>query len=92
MHYVKDADPYEYNDDYEDDDHAFNDMKKSLSSTSGVSTLIESLCSDINYYASENDLSNNDILNNFKTASNLLIKLNQYSKTLEKQENKEMDM
>lgn len=92
MHYAKDVDPYEYNDSYNDDDHAFNDMKKSLSTTSGVDTLIESICNDINYFASENDLSNSDILNNFKTANDLLIKLNCYSKTLEKEENKEMDM
>ena len=92
VQYVKNADPYEYNDDYENDDHAFNDMKKSLSTTSGVDTLIESLCSDINYYVSENDLSNDNILDNFKSATDLLIKLNRYAKILEKQNDKEMDM
>ncbi len=92
VQYVKNVDSYEYNDNYENDDQAFNDMKESLSTISRVDVLIESLCNDINYYASENDLSNNDILNNFKTANNLLIKLNYYSKILEKENDKEMDM
>ncbi len=92
VNYAKDVDLYDYNDVYENDDQAFDDMKKSLLTTSGVNTLIESLCNDINDFASENDLSNSDILDNFNTASNLLIKLNQYSKVLEKEEQKEMDM
>ena len=92
MNYVKDFDPYEYNDVYDNDDHAFNDMKRSLASTSGIDTLIESLCNDIQCFASENDLSNHDISDLSKRAFNLLTKLNQYSKVLEKQEDKEMDI
>ena len=92
VQYDKNVDFYEYSDVYEDDIYAFNDMKKCLSTISSVNNLIENLCSDINYFASENDLSNNDILNNFKTANNLLIKLNYYSKILEKENDKEMDM
>ena len=92
MNYVKDFDPYEYNDVYDNDDHAFNDMKRSLATTSGIDTLIESLCNDIQCFASENDLSNHDISDLSKRAFNLLTKLNQYSKVLEKQEDKEMDI
>ena len=92
MKYLKDADSYEYNDVYENDDQALNDMKKNLSTISGVETIIESLCSDINSFASENDLSNEDILNNFKTAGDLLIELNNYAKQFEKNNSKEMDM
>ena len=92
MNYAKDFDPYEYNDVYDNDDHAFNDMKRSLSSKDNIDVLIESLCNDIHYFASENDLSNHDISDLSKRAFNLLTKLNQYSKVLEKQEDKEMDI
>jgi hypothetical protein len=92
MNYAKDFDTYEYNDIYNSDDDAFNDMKKNLTTTSGIDTMIEWLCNDIHYFASENDLGNNAISNLSKTAFNLLIKLNQYSKVLEKEDNKEMDV
>lgn len=92
VNYAKDFDPYEFNDAYDNDDCAFEDMKKSLFSKDGIEVLIESLCNDIHYFASENDLSNKDISDLSKRAFNLLTKLNQYSKTLEKQEDKEMDM
>lgn len=87
--YLKEVDPYEYNDVYFNDDRAFNDLKKNLSSSSGVHSLLENLCNDMIYFVKDNDLTNTDILKNFKTASNLLIKLNYYSKTLETKE-KEM--
>lgn len=90
--YAKDFDTYEYRDIYKDDEDAFNDMKKNLTTVKGVDTMIEWLCNDIHYFSSENDLSNNDILYNFETANNLLIKLNNYSKVLEKQKNQEMDI
>lgn len=92
MNYSKDFDPYEYKDVYDDDDRAFEDMKRSLSSKDNIDVLIESLCNDIHYFASENDLGNHDISDLSKRAFNLLTKLNQYSKIIEKQEDKEMDM
>lgn len=93
MNYSKDFDSYEYNDIYSnDDDRAFDDMKRSLSTKNNIDVLIESLCNDIHYFASENDLGNNEISNLSKRAFNLLTKLNQYSKVIEQQEDKEMDM
>ena len=92
MNYSKDFDPYEYKDVYDDDDRAFEDMKRSLSCKDNIDVLIESLCNDIHYFASENDLGNHDISDLSKRAFNLLTKLNQYSKIIEKQEDKEMDM
>ena len=90
--YVKDVNPYEYNDIYDSDDQAFEDMKKNLSTASGVETIIKNICDDINHFTSESDLSNKDIFNHFQTANELLIKLNDYSKKLEKEDSKEMDM
>lgn len=92
LNYTKDSDPYEYKDLYSNDDDAFNSIKKSLCSVSDVDSTIEWLCADIQHYASESDLSNNDILDYFKTANHLLIELNSYSKVLEKQKDNEMDM
>ncbi len=92
MNYTKEFDPYEYNDIYDNDEVAFNDMKKNLSTISGIDTMIECLCNDMHYFASEKDLGSNDIFNLSKTAFNLLIKLNQYSKTLEKEDSKEIDI
>ncbi|MGM9875706.1 MAG: hypothetical protein ACI310_00555 [Bacilli bacterium] len=92
MNYAKDFDTYEYNDVYDSDDDAFNDMKKNLATPSTIDTMIEWLCNDIHYFASENDLGNYDISDLSKRAFNLLTKLNQYSKVLEKNEDKEMDM
>lgn len=92
MNYAKDFDTYEYRDVYDSDDDAFNDMKKNLATISGIDTTIEWLCNDINYFASENDLGNHEISDLSKRAFNLLTKLNQYSKVIEKQEDKEMDI
>lgn len=92
MNYAKDFDTYEYRDVYDSDDDAFNDMKKNLATISGIETTIEWLCNDIHYFASENDLGNHEISDLSKRAFNLLTKLNQYSKVIEKQEDKEMDM
>lgn len=92
MNYAKDFDTYEYRDVYDSDDDAFNDMKKNLATISGIDTTIEWLCNDIHYFASENDLGNHEISDLSKRAFNLLTKLNQYSKVIEKQEDKEMDM
>ena len=90
--YAKDSDPYEYKDLYSSDEDAFESIKKSLFTVSDVDSTIEWLCADIQHYASESDLSNKDILDYFNTANELLIKLNDYSKDLEKQKNQEMDM
>ena len=90
--YVKDVNPYEYNDIYDSDDQAFEDMKKNLSTASGVETIIKNICNDINHFTSESDLSNKDVFNHFQTANELLIKLNDYSKKLEIEDSKEMDM
>lgn len=90
--YAKDSDPYEYRDLYSSDEDAFESIKKSLCTVSDVDSTIEWLCADIRHYASESDLSNKDILDYFNTANELLIKLNDYSKNLEKQKNQEMDM
>lgn len=92
LNYTKDSDPYEYKDLYSNDEEAFNSIKKSLCTVSDVDSTIEWLCADIQHYASESDLSNNDILDYFKTANHLLIELNCYSKVLEKQKDNEMDM
>lgn len=92
IQYAKDVDPYEYKDSYTDDEHAFNEIEDSLSTTSGVHTLIERLCDDINHFVSEKDLSNSDIFDNFRNAGSLLIRLNSYSKKLELDEKQEMDM
>lgn len=90
--YAKDSDPYEYRDLYSSDEDAFESIKKSLCTVSDVDSTIEWICGDIRHYASESDLSNKDILDNFNTANELLIKLNDYSKVLESQKNQEMDI
>lgn len=90
--YAKDSDPYEYKDLYSSDEDAFDSIKKSLCTISDVDSTIEWICADIQHYASESDLSNNDILNYFNTANELLVKLNGYSKVLEIQKDNEMDM
>lgn len=92
LNYTKNSDPYEYKDLYSNDEDAFNSIKKSLCTTSDVDSAIEWLCADIQHYASESDLSNDDILNYFKTANHLLIELNSYSKALENEKDNEMDM
>ena len=92
IEYAKDSDPYEYNDIYNSDEDAFNDVKKNLYDKDSVYDLIGVLCEDIRYFSTENDLSNDDILNNFKSATDLLIKLNKYTKILENQNDKEMDI
>lgn len=90
--YTKNSDPYEYKDLYSTDEDAFNSIRKSLITTSDVESTIEWIGADIDYYASENDLSNPEIYRNFKIACNLLYELNQYGKGLEYTFDKEMDM
>ena len=92
VQYAKDSDPYEFKDLYSSDDDAFNSIKKSLYTTSDVDSTSEWICADIQHYASESDLSNNDILDYFNTANGLLVRLNSYSKYLENQKDQEMDM
>ena len=90
--YAKDFDTYEYNDIYNSDDEAFNDMKKNLFDSSSIDKTIEWLCNDIHYFASEKDLKDNEILNLSKRAFDLIVKINKYSNKLEKKEKKEMDI
>lgn len=90
--YVKESDPYEYRNNYESDHDALKSVKKCLYTISGVDAIKEHLNSDIEHYVTDNDLTNNDILDNLKNASDLLIKVNEYSKEIKKQNNKEMDM
>lgn len=87
--YAKNFDPYEYRDVYNSDEDAYNDMKKNLSSVDGISTIIDWLSKDIHYFVSENDLSNKDIKDLSDTAYKLSCRLNQYSKLLAKENNKE---
>lgn len=90
--YAKDFDTYEFSDIYSSDEEAFNDMKKNISDHSSIDTTIEWLCNDIHYFASEKDLENNEIFNLSKRAFDLIVKINKYSKELEKEEKKEMDI
>ena len=90
VQYSKDFDPYEFQDSYDNEEIAFEDTKKHLQTVSGAYDIIDALCNDIHYFTSENDLSNHDINDLYKEATNLLVELNQYSKTLEK--DKEMDI
>lgn len=92
VRYAKDFDTYEYNDIYSSDEEAFNDMKKNLTEHSLVDKTIEWLCNDIHYFASEKDLEDNEIFNLSKRAFDLIIKINKYSKDLEKEEKKEIDI
>ena len=90
VQYSKDFDPYEFQDSYDNEEIAFEDTKKHLQTVSGAYDIIDALCNDIHYFTSENDLSNHDINDLYKEATNLLVELNQYLKTLEK--DKEMDI
>lgn len=92
MNYARDFDPYEYKDIYSNDEDAFNDMKHNLLTSKDTSNMIDWLSNDINIMATEKDLSDKNMSDLSKQAFNLLTKLNQYSKVLEKQEDKEMDM
>ena len=71
--------------DYANVDLAVEDMKKKLSTTSGVNNLLEGLCNDINYYVKQNDLSNEYIFETFKLATDLLVSINRYSTVMERQ-------
>ncbi len=90
--YVKESDPYEYRDNYSNDEDAFNSIQKCLYTVSGVDAIKDHLNTDIEHYATDSDLTNNDILDYLKNASDLLIGVNEYSKELQKKNNKEMDM
>lgn len=90
VRYSKNFDPYEFQDSYDNEEIAFEDTKKHLQTVSGTYDIIDALCKDIHYFTSENDLSNHDINDLYKEATNLLVELNQYSKTLAK--DKEMDI
>lgn len=90
--YEKDLDTYEFNDMYSMEEDAYNDIQENLSSVSGIDSIIENLCNDIHSFASENDLSNPDILDLSRTAFNLLGKLNQYSKAMTKEKNNDNEL
>ncbi len=90
--YVKESDPYEYRNNYTNDEDAFKSIKNCLYTTSGVDAIRNHLNSDIEHYATDSDLTNNDILNYLKNASDLLIRVNEYYKELTKENSNEMDM
>lgn len=90
--YAKNFDTYEYNDIYNSDEDAFNDIKINLNNNRSIDSIIEWLCDDIYYFASEKDLENKEIYELSERAFNLLKKVNQYSIVLEKEDNKGMDM
>lgn len=81
--YTKDTDPYEFNDSYSSEEDAFNHFKSDLSKNSTTSSLIEMLCSEINYYAEERDLTDNDTLKDFNRAVDLLKDVSIFYQTLE---------
>jgi hypothetical protein len=90
LDYLKSYDSYEFNDIYENDDKAYKDIRNSLESKDGIDMLLESLCKDIKYYSCDNDLSNKEIFRLNQKAFELLIKVNLYSKEVEKEYKKEM--
>ena len=92
VNYARDFDPYEYKDIYSDDDEAFNDMKHNLLTSDDTSNMIYWICEDIKILAIEKDLSDKDMADLSKQAFNLINKLNQHLKVLEKEETKEVDL
>ena len=92
MNYARDFDPYEYKDIYSNDEDAFNDMKHNLLTSKDTSNMIDWLSNDINIMATEKDLSDKNMSDLSKQAFNLINKLNQHLKVLEKEETKEVDL
>lgn len=92
MNYARDFDTYEYKDVYSNDEDAFNDMKHNLLTSKDTSNMIDWLCNDINIMATEKDLSDKSMSDLSKQAFNLVNKLNQHLKVLEKEEIKEVDL
>ena len=89
---ARDFDPYEYKDIYSNDEDAFNDMKHNLLTSKDTSNMIDWLSNDINIMATEKDLSDKNMSDLSKQAFNLINKLNQHLKVLEKEETKEVDL
>ena len=67
-------------------------MKHNLLTSKDTSNMIDWLCNDINIMATEKDLSDKSMSDLSKQAFNLVNKLNQHLKVLEKEEIKEVDL
>lgn len=89
VQYAKNFDSYEYNDIYDNDDKAFEDMESSLSKEKIDSTM-EWLSKDIYYIASEKGLNDPEMQKLSQNAFNLLCKISYYKSTFEK--DKEMEI
>ena len=67
-------------------------MKHNLLTSKDTSNMIDWLSNDINIMATEKDLSDKNMSDLAKQAFNLINKLNQHLKVLEKEETKEVDL
>lgn len=92
VNYAKDYDLYDFRDNYDSDEQAFEIIKKDLIRGQGIDSYIMILCENIETSALEDDLSNHEIDRLNTQAFGLVKELNQYMKVLDKQKDKEMDI
>jgi len=60
LDYEKDVDYYEFNNNYNNDDEAFNDILETLRNSDGIEYILTYLNNDIDHYQSINDVDKND--------------------------------
>lgn len=84
MEYEKDIDYYEYCDNYNDDDEAFEDILKTLRSNTGIQHILFSLQNDIEVYENFHDKEpNNDYVKSIlKKARNIFKEVKTYQKNM----------
>lgn len=92
VNYYKDFDTYDFNDNYDSEQEAFEIIKRDLDNGKGLDSYIRILCENIENSALENDLSDHEIESLNNEAFGLIKELNQYIRLLEKNKDKEMDI
>jgi len=92
VNYYKDFDDYDFNDNYDSTQEAFDIIKKDLDKGKGIDSHIRVLCENIENSALESDLSDLEVEKLNNKAFGLIKELNQYIKVLEKNKDKEMDI
>lgn len=78
IEYMKSSDLYEYNDAYDNDEEAFNNLYPLYLTEKGARKQIEEFTEDLSLLATEKDLRDTEMKNIFDSAVDLIKEFNKY--------------
>lgn len=82
--YMSDSDTYEFNDCYDSEEVACNQVYNDLLTKDGTNSIIEFLSNEIQYYTTERDITESDTEEEFNKVIKLYKDVKNYSKVFEK--------